>query len=44
MDQRYKGYNDPALQHRPYSPLFPGGPTWEEIMGESNQEPDHLVW
>jgi len=44
MDQRYQALNDPALEHRQFSPLYPGGPTWEDIMGEAHDVPDHVVW
>lgn len=43
MDQRYARMNRPGLQHMPESPLYPGGPTLEEII---NGEPieDFMVW
>jgi hypothetical protein len=44
MDERYQRYSDPALRHKPYSPLYEGGPTWEEILGETNEVPDHVIW
>ena len=43
MDQKYARYNTPGIEHMPDSPLYPGGPTWEELMNE-NLEQDHQVW
>ena len=43
MDQRYARHNRPGLEHMPESPLYPGGPTWEEIMTGDQQE-DYQVW
>lgn len=44
MDQRLANKNRPGVNHMPDSPLYPGGPTWEQIMnGESEQE-DYQVW
>jgi hypothetical protein len=34
----------PGLDHVPHSPLFKGGPTWEEIMGNAEQDVDHVIW
>lgn len=43
-DQRL--HRRPGVNHLPNSPLYPGGPTWEEIMKGSDQagEEDHVVW
>lgn len=43
MDQRYQRVNMPGLKYMPESPLYPGGPTMEEII---NGEPieDYMVW
>ena len=40
MDQRYARQNMPGREYMPESPLYPGGPTWEEIMkgGEINED------
>lgn len=39
MDQRFARANDPANKYMPESPLYPGGPTWEEIItGETNDD------
>jgi len=43
MDQSFVARNDPANKYMPDSPLYPGGPTWEEIMNNES-EPDHQVW
>ena len=43
MDERLTRYNRPGLNHMPDSPLYPGGPTWEEIMNGEQQE-DYQVW
>lgn len=38
-DQRLSRQMRPGLDHMPASPLYPGGPTWEEIMnGDSNED------
>jgi len=44
MDPRYARYSMPGKEYMPESPLYPGGPTWEEIMrgGEINE--DHQVY
>ena len=44
MDQRFARHNIPGKQYLPESPIFEGGPTWEEILGETNDAPDHVVW
>jgi hypothetical protein len=43
MDQRLSRQNVPGLEHMPESPLYPGGPTWEEIMN-GDQVEDFQVW
>lgn len=43
MDPRLQSRVRPGLEHMPDSPLYPGGPTWEEIMNGDQQE-DHMVW
>jgi len=43
MDSRFSSRNKPGLEHMPDSPLYPGGPTWEEIMN-GDQVEDHMVW
>jgi hypothetical protein len=33
-----KNRSRPGTEHMPDSPLYPGGPTWEEIMNGEQQE------
>ena len=42
MDPRYARMNDPANQYMPDSPLYPGGPSWEELM--SPDEKDYMTY
>lgn len=44
MDPRYAKANDPAKKYLPESPIYPGGPSWEEILGDFEQAPDYCVW
>jgi len=44
MDQRYARLNKPGLEYMPESPLYPGGPTMEELLnGETNND-DYMTW
>ena len=43
MDPRYARNKRPGTEHMPDSPLYPGGPTWEEIMN-GDQVEDYQVW
>jgi len=43
MDPRVSNRVKPGLEHMPDSPLYPGGPTWEEIMN-GDQVEDYQVW
>lgn len=43
MDKRYAMNNRPGTEHLPDSPLYPGGPTWEEIITGEVVE-DYQVW
>jgi hypothetical protein len=43
MDPRFSNRNRPGTEHMPDSPLYPGGPTWEEIMN-GDQVEDYQVW
>jgi hypothetical protein len=43
MDPRFARNNKPGTEHMPDSPLYPGGPTWEEIMN-GDQVEDYQVW
>ena len=44
MDPRYMRMGRPGLEHMPDSPLYPGGPTWEEIMDPDKTDTDYAVW
>jgi hypothetical protein len=44
MDSRLTNRNKPGLEHMPDSPLYPGGPTMEEILGMTEQDVDYQVW
>ena len=44
MDPRYQRLNEPGREYATPSPLYEGGPTWEDIMNPSDQEQDHVVW
>lgn len=44
MDQRLASGNRPGVNHLPNSPLYPGGPSWEDIMDTSKQQEDYQVW
>ena len=41
-----RNYRRPGSEHMPYSPLFSGGPTWEELLNPSTDDinEDHQVW
>ena len=35
----------PGVEHMPYSPLYPGGPTWEQLISqEENGSEDYVVY
>jgi hypothetical protein len=34
----------PGLEHAQPSPLYEGGPTWAEIMGQGDDEVNHVTW
>jgi hypothetical protein len=44
MDQRYARQNMPGIEHMPESPLYPGGPTWEEIISGETTNEDYATW
>jgi hypothetical protein len=44
MDQRFARMNVPGLQHMPESPLYPGGPSWEEIINGDENNENYAVW
>ena len=43
MDQRLARMGTPGIDHMPHSPLYPGGPTWEEIAG-GTEETNYQTW
>lgn len=44
MDQRLARQNVPGREHMPHSPLYPGGPTMEEIVGMVETDKDYMIW
>lgn len=42
-DSRLSRANMPGQDYKPHSPLFPGGPTWEEILQGDTQD-DCMSW
>lgn len=44
MDQRFNRHNIPGKEYLPESPIFPGGPSWEEILSGDEEAPDYCVW
>lgn len=44
MDQRYARMNRPGLQHMPDSPLYPGGPTWDDIISGNENHDDFMTY
>jgi len=44
MDNRLQSFYEPGKEHKPVSPLYEGGPTWDEIMGKGDTEVDHVIW
>jgi hypothetical protein len=44
QDARIQSTMQPGLEHAPYSPLYKGGPTWEEILGQKDDEVNHVIW
>ena len=38
MDPRIQTNNIPGIEHMPESPLFEGGPTWDEIFNDSGDD------
>jgi hypothetical protein len=43
-DSKLKRMNQPGRDYMPESPLYPGGPTWEEIMLGEEVDEDHAKW
>jgi hypothetical protein len=44
MDQRIARQNIPGREFMPESPLYPGGPTWEEIINGTETNEDYATW
>jgi len=44
MDPAKARLGMPGLSHMPDSPLYPGGPTWEEIMSGEERQEDFQTW
>jgi hypothetical protein len=44
MDPAKARLGMPGLSHMPDSPLYPGGPSWEEIMSGEEQQQDFQTW
>ena len=42
-DPRLSRANTPGLDYKPHSPLFDGGPTWEDIL-EGDSQDDFMSW
>jgi hypothetical protein len=43
-DQRLMNRIRPGVEHMPPSPLYPGGPTYEEIIGMTETDKDYMTW
>ena len=44
MDPRIQRQNVPGLEYMPESPLYPGGPTWEEIINGESIDENYTTW
>ena len=44
MDPRYAKLSDPANKYMPESPLYPGGPSWEEIINGETNDQDYAIY
>jgi hypothetical protein len=44
MDPRYARMTDPANKYMPDSPLYPGGPTVEEIINGDDGSEDYMIY
>jgi hypothetical protein len=42
-DQRLSRANTPGTDYKPHSPLFAGGPTWDDIL-EGDSQDDFMSW
>jgi hypothetical protein len=43
-DNKLKRMNQPGTKYMPESPLYPGGPSWEEIMNGEEVDEDYAKW
>lgn len=43
-DQRLTRRMQPGVEHMPHSPLYAGGPTWEEIMSGDDPNSEQMTW
>ena len=44
QDPKRNRMMDPGREHMPYSPMYKGGPTWEEILDTEESDVDHVIW
>ena len=44
MDQTLARQNRPGLKYMPESPLYPGGPTMEEIVNGTETNDDYMIY
>jgi hypothetical protein len=44
MDPIYSKATDPANKYMPESPLYPGGPSWEQIMNGDEGNEDYMIY
>ena len=44
MDPKYQQLTQPGLRYMPPSPVYPGGPTWEQIMMGEDEAEDYQKW
>ena len=44
MDEKLMNRARPGLEHMPDSPLYPGGPTWDQLLGNEETENDYMKW
>jgi hypothetical protein len=44
MDQRFARMTQPGVQYMPESPLYPGGPSMEQILSGDEEAEDYMKW
>ena len=44
MDPRYARMTQPGVQYMPESPLYPGGPSMEQILSGDEEAEDYMKW